>query len=369
MIGALALALDAVAPLRLAAPWDNVGLLLGDPADPLRRALLTIDLTDEVLEEAVAAKCEAIVAYHPPIFDAVTRLTAIDPRQRLLLRCAQRRIALLSPHTALDAVRGGLTDWLAQRIDGGERTALEPAALAPRVLVTVHAPAASVDALRHAMAAAGAGTIGGYSHCSFAVAGLGTFLGGAASTPAVGRRGRLEEVDEVKLSMIADASRRAAVLGAIRRTHPYETPAVHATPLAAEVDPHQGQGRAIAMRQPRTAVDIARRLRSALRLPAGMVQVCAGKRPRRHARVAVVAGSGAAMLPQALAADCTLLVTGEAKHHDVLRAREHGCDLILAGHTNTERGFLPHLAKLLKPHLPGVRLLVSRRDRAPLTAG
>ena len=276
------LAMEAVAPRRLAASWDNTGLLLGDPSRLLRRALLTIDLTDDVLDEAIAAKCEAIIAYHPPIFEPLKQLTAMHAHEQILLRCAENKIAILSPHTALDAVCGGMTDWLADMIDAGARVALEPA-------TNLNSPATQVNHL-HASA-----------------------------------RGQ----DQVQAQ-------------------------VH------------GQGRALTLAKPRTTSPIAKQLRASLRLSAGDVNYCEFNKSRRHTCVAVVPGSGASLLTMAIEAGCTLMVTGEAKHHDVIHAREMNCDIILLGHTNSERGFLPHFAKQLQPHVPQVRLLVSKRDRHPL---
>ena len=280
------LAMEAVAPRRLAASWDNTGLLLGDPSRVLRRALLTIDLTDDVLDEAIAAKCEAIIAYHPPIFEPLKQLTAMHAHQQILLRCAENKIAILSPHTALDAVCGGMTDWLADMIDAGARVALEPA-------TNLNSPV-------------------------------------------------LEAPSERTLNQ---ARTRAPVVGRSQ---------VH------------GQGRALTLIKPRTTNDIAKQLRTSLRLSAGDVAYCELQKSRRHACVAVVPGSGASLLTMAIEAGCTLMVTGEAKHHDVIQAREMNCDIILLGHTNSERGFLPHFAKQLQPHVPQVRLLVSKRDRHPL---
>ncbi len=280
------LAMEAVAPRRLAATWDNTGLLLGDPSRLLRRALLTIDLTDDVLDEAIAAKCEAIIAYHPPIFEPLKHLTAIHAHEQILLRCAENKIAILSPHTALDAVCGGMTDWLADMIDAGARVALEPA-------TNLNSP-----------------------------------------------------VQEVPSERTLNQARTRA-------------------PLASRPQVH-GQGRALTLIKPRTTNDIAKQLRTSLRLSAGDVAYCELQKSRRHACVAVVPGSGASLLTLAIEAGCTLMVTGEAKHHDVLHAREMNCDMILLGHTNSERGFLPHFAKQLQPHVPQVRLLVSKRDRHPL---
>jgi len=280
------LAMEAVAPRRLAATWDNTGLLLGDPSRLLRRALLTIDLTDDVLDEAIAAKCEAIVAYHPPIFEPLKQLTAMHAHEQILLRCAENKIAILSPHTALDAVCGGMTDWLADMIDAGARVALEPA-------TNLNSP-----------------------------------------------------VQEAPSERTLNQARTRA-------------------PVASKPQVH-GQGRALTLIKPRTTNDIAKQLRTSLRLSAGDVAYCELQKSRRHACVAVVPGSGASLLALAIEAGCTLMVTGEAKHHDVIHAREMHCDMILLGHTNSERGFMPHFAKQLQPHVPQVRLLVSKRDRHPL---
>ena len=153
-MGALAAAMEAVAPARLAESWDNVGLLLGDRAAPCGRVLVAVDWTAAVMEEALALGVDAVVSYHPPIFDPLRRLASDDPRQRLLLDAAQAGIALLSPHTALDAVKGGVNDWLAEGIAGGADALalsagfepLRPAALLPVgeafklvVFVPVHA--------------------------------------------------------------------------------------------------------------------------------------------------------------------------------------------------------------------------------------
>lgn len=121
--------LDRIAPPALAEDWDNVGLLVDAlPKRPVQRALLTIDLTDAVLDEAIARRCQLIVAYHPPLFAPLRRLLASDGRARILLRAVREGIAIHSPHTALDAVRGGVNDWLADALGEGHRTPVRPAA-------------------------------------------------------------------------------------------------------------------------------------------------------------------------------------------------------------------------------------------------
>jgi dinuclear metal center YbgI/SA1388 family protein len=120
-------ALAEIAPLELAEDWDNVGLLLEPPRrKSVSRILLAIDLTEPVLDEAIRARAELVVAYHPPIFAPLRRLTSAEAKERIVLRCIEKRIAVYSPHTALDAVSGGVNDWLAEALGAGERRPIVP---------------------------------------------------------------------------------------------------------------------------------------------------------------------------------------------------------------------------------------------------
>jgi dinuclear metal center YbgI/SA1388 family protein len=147
--------LEQQAPLRFAEPWDNVGLLL-EPvavadAAPVANALLTIDLSDDVLSEAEALGASLIIAYHPPIFQGLKRLRSSEPAERVVLRCAARGIAIYSPHTAVDAAPQGVNDWLLDAFGPGERTPCLPHAADPRFGqgrgVRLAAPLALADAL------------------------------------------------------------------------------------------------------------------------------------------------------------------------------------------------------------------------------
>lgn len=117
--------LEAIAPLSLAEAWDNVGLLI-EPIPPraIDSILFTIDLTEVVLDEAVAERAALVVAYHPPIFEPMKRIVAAEPRGRRIARALSERIAVYSPHTALDAAPAGVNDWLADGLPPGMRRAI-----------------------------------------------------------------------------------------------------------------------------------------------------------------------------------------------------------------------------------------------------
>src|SRR5688572_6444737 len=152
-------ALETIAPLSAAAEWDNVGLLAGSRSDKADRVLLTIDLTAEVLEEALAADCGLIVAYHPPIFHAIKSITDSNAESATLLAALRAGIALYSPHTALDAAAGGINDWLCEGLGRGDTRALEPFADLPDTeqnKIITYAPAEAVPAIRNGLASIGA---------------------------------------------------------------------------------------------------------------------------------------------------------------------------------------------------------------------
>lgn len=359
-------ALDELAPFRLAESWDNVGVLLATSRPRLARVLLTIDLTEAVLEEAIADGTEGIIAYHPPIFSPIKRLADRDRTERTLRRAAAEDLWIASPHTALDAAAGGLNDWLAAGAGVGRIMPLLHASEArphQALKILTYLPAEAVAGVRSAMAEAGAGRIGEYAHCSFTGMGEGTFLGSDHANPAVGRRGRLESVEERRFEMVCGDAALPRVVAALRASHPYEEPPIKIHRLEPPPIADAGSGRSNELEREIPISELAQRFKRHLKLDA--VEVADAGR-RRVRRVGVCAGSGGSLIDAAIAAGCDAFVTGEMTHHNVLEANERGLAVLLAGHTNTERPFLPTLARRLRSALPGLAIRVSRRDRHPL---
>jgi dinuclear metal center YbgI/SA1388 family protein len=350
--------LDAIAPLRHAETWDNVGLITGDPTSEITRALLTIDYTPAVADEAVAGRCELVVAYHPPLFEAVKRIAATSPIHRAI----RDGIALYSPHTALDVAPGGTNDLLADVLGMAERAPLKltPPKEAACKLVTF-VPEADVERVAQALFDAGAGVIGQYSECSFRSAGTGTFFGGEGTSPALGEAGKLERRPEIRLETVLPLARQEAVLEALRAAHPYEVPAFDLLRLVARPE-GAGIGRAgtLAAKTPRAA--LFERIKQRLGVSGLLV---AGPTEGDVSRVAVCAGAGRGLLNEALAHQTELFLTGELPHHDALRAAAAGMTVVCALHSNSERAALPALKDRLEKEAPGLTVVISREDRDP----
>lgn len=363
-------AMARIAPPELAESWDNTGLLVGDPSGAVGGpVMLTIDLTDAVLAEAVDMGVGAIVSYHPPIFRGMKSLTPATREGRTVLACASRGIAVYCPHTALDAADGGLAEWLVRRAgDGGDVTPITPhGAHDPEqthklVAFVPDDPPEVLQRVRDALSDAGAGHIGAYSHCTYTLEGTGTFKGSDATNPAYGEKGRLETVSEVRLETVCSSRNLARAIRALHESHPYEEPAFDVYALADKPDASRGGGRVMDLTEPATPSAIAQRLKTALRVNAVKL---ASKNDEPVTRIGACPGAGGGMIDEAIAQGAALFITGEMRHHETLAALEKGCAVLLAGHTNTERPYLPTLAERLRGELENVELVISERDRAP----
>jgi dinuclear metal center YbgI/SA1388 family protein len=381
-IHALVKAIEEFAPPTLAEPWDKVGLLVGDLQQEFTGPiLLTIDLTEDVIDEALSLGAGAIIAYHPPIWEPLKRLTTSTSIERVILRAARAGIAIYSPHTALDACIGGINDWLCEGFApssksgkaapvAGDCRALTPhASLAStqQLKIVTFVPEADADRIRQGLATAGAGIIGGYQVCSFAAPGTGTFLATEGTNPRFGQRQRLEHVPEVRLEMVVSRSGLALAVETLRQFHPYEEPAIDIYELLAKPQRAIGAGRRLVLDRPATINTLAERVRSFLGVEHVLVATPREWSASRHIeRIGICAGAGASLIELAEHEACEVFFTGELKHHEVMDCLRRGMGVILAGHTNTERGYLPRLAQKLKAGLSACKIVVSRADKDPL---
>lgn len=353
-------AMEQIAPTRCAEPWDNVGLLTGDPAQSVTNVLLTIDYTREVAGEAQRLGCDVVIAYHPPIFHPIKRLTAGS----LIFDAIRREVAIYSPHTALDVAAGGTNDVLCDVLGLTDRSALKLSeAKASQCKLVTFVPQEAVEKVSRAMFEAGAGRIGKYSSCSFRCAGTGTFFGEAGTQPAVGESGRLEQAAEIRLETIVPIAKAPQVVVALRAAHPYEEPAFDLYQLAAT--PHGlGIGRIGAFPQPIDRAELLGRLKRGLELNYLLV---AGPESGKITRVAVCAGACGDLLNDAIVQNAEFFVTGEMRHHDAIKAAAGGMTVVCTLHSNSERATLKRLKERLAAFLPGLALHLSQSDRDPFS--
>ncbi len=354
--------LEDFAPARLAEPWDNVGLLWGDPASSVGRLMTCLTVTKITAEEAIAEQAGLIVSHHPVLFRAVKRIRADLPATAPLWILARAGIAVASPHTAFDSTAEGINDGLCRRLGLVNVAPLRPLAAPASFKIVVFTPEPDRQAVLAGAFEAGAGRIGAYTECSFAIPGQGTFFGTEATNPAVGQKGRRETAEELRVEIVSPAARLAAVLAAIRAQHSYEEPAIDVYPLHNSVS-NSGPGRIGHFGEARSLQEFAIFVSRAL----GHICVQMVGDPRKPIRrVAVACGAGDDFLGDATQAGADVLLTGEARFHRALEADSLDLALVLAGHHATERPGVEELAEHIALAFPDLTVWPSQQERDPL---
>jgi dinuclear metal center YbgI/SA1388 family protein len=304
-------ALEAWAPRSLQEDYDNSGLQVGDPQTQLTSALVCLDCTEAVVEEAAAYGCNLIITHHPVIFKGLKSLVASGYVERTVLAALRHNVAIYAIHTNLDNVLDGVNSEIAAALGLKPLQVLDPKPGQLRKLV-VFVPLAHAEVLRQALFGAGAGHVGAYDECSFNVAGTGTFRAGEGTDPHVGERGVQHHEPEVRVEVIYSLARERSVLAAMRSVHPYEEIAYDLIPLA---NTHQGIGSGLVGEWAEALDEEAflARLKAVFGLKAIRHTKLLG-RPIR--RVALCGGSGAFLLGKAVASGADAYITGDVKYHE-----------------------------------------------------
>ena len=347
-------------PLELAEEWDNVGLLLGHPLWPVRRVLVCLTLTTDVATAAADSKTDLVIAHHPILFRPIQRLRGDDPLTAPVLTLAEHRVALYSPHTAFDSARAGINQAIAEALELREIRPLRPAAGPQQYKLVVFVPQQDLQRVLDALFEAGAGVIGEYRECSFRLAGKGTFYGTESTSPTVGQKGRREEVEEWRVEVVCPAGAVDEIVRAMRAAHSYEEPAYDVYPLRRMPEYQAGGGRMGRLEEP-LALDVFARRCGRLFDCSAVAVVGTGTRP--IGSVAIACGAGASFLQDASAQGADVLLTGEARFHQQLEARERGLGLVLVGHFEMERFGVARLAERLSEAFP--QLEIELADESP----
>lgn len=354
--------LGRIAPLELAASWDNVGLLLGERGQEVTRVMTCLTVTPASAAEAVREKANLIVSHHPILFKGAKQLTDGTPDGRILLPLLRAGVAVYSPHTAFDNAPGGINDMIASSLGLEEVTPLRNLGSPGQCKLVVFVPEADLGKVCDALFAEGAGEIGDYRECSYRLLGTGTFYGTESTNPTVGQKGRREEVQEWRIEVVCPEKKVERIVQAMRKAHSYEEPAFDIYPLKA-LPSGSGEGRVGTLQQAIPLQQLVERI--ARELHASAVQTV-GKPDRMVQRVAIVCGAGGDFIRDAARAKADVFLTGEARFHDCLAAEERGIAMVLPGHYATERPGIEMLARRLQADWPDLHVWASKDERDPL---
>ena len=332
-------------PPGTADSWDAVGLVYGDPAAPVSKVMFAVDPAPEVAAEAVEWGADLLVVHHPLFLKPVHGFAATTPKGRTLAALAGAGCALLTAHTNADRAVDGVSEAMAQALRLTDLEPLTGASGTPTDKLVVFVPVEKADHVRDAIAAAGAGAIGDYDHCTFSTTGEGRFRPLEGADPAIGTVGNVETVEEVRIESVLPRSRRTEVVRAMLAAHPYEEPAYDVLELAQTEIARPGAARAgvgrIGAVRDTTLQHFAEAVAHALPETAHGVRV-AGNPDGVVRRVAVCGGAGDFLLDTVRATDADVYVTSDLRHHPASEFREHdGPALVDVAHWAAEWTWLP----------------------------
>lgn len=335
--------IELLAPHYLAEEWDNSGLQVGDCRADVKRVLIALDVTPDIMQQAIEQDVQMIIVHHPLIFRPIKSLRTDTALGGMIKAAIKKDIAIYAAHTNLDSAREGVNHLLAVKLGLQQAEILCTTYREQLVKIVVFVPAGSEDAVRMAMAEAGAGWIGNYSHCSFQTKGIGTFMPREGTDPYIGSQGVLEKVRECRVETIVREKQVKRVLAAMLKAHPYEEVAYDLYPLANSGE-KLGLGRIGKLPEQLTVAGLAEKVK--LILGCALVKM-AGSKEKKASNVAVCGGSGASLIDKAIAAGADVLVTGDIKYHEAQDAAAQGLAIIDAGHFATEQIIVPVLANYL----------------------
>jgi dinuclear metal center YbgI/SA1388 family protein len=331
-----------------------VGLQVGDRAADVSSVLVALDPTAAAVDEAARRGCRALLVHHPLVFEPLGSVTADAHPGSLILRAARSGVAVIAAHTNVDSARGGLADIVCRALNLEDLKPVAPSRVDWCKLVGF-VPESDAESVRTAIFAAGAGVIGDYIHCSFSIPGEGTFQPTERAHPSIGEVGVQQATGELRLEAVFPRALRRAVTDAFVAAHSYEEPAFDVYPVENEVR-SLGLGRLGFLGAPQTLEQFAGEVGSLFGLPAVRFT---GDGSRVVEAIAVVPGSGAALIDEAVAARADVLVTGDVKYHDADRADRFGLSLIDVPHEIAEGYALQHWSLQLAEALQHGKVSVS----------
>ena len=333
--------IEEFAPLSYQESYDNAGLLLGSPDDKVEKALICIDITMEVVEEAIQKHCGIIISHHPLIFTSIKSLTGKSDKERMIIRLIKENIAVYAVHTNIDSSAQGVSYHLAKKIGLGKVEVLHQKTDVLEKLVCF-CPQSHAEELRLALFKAGAGNIGNYDSCSFNLEGQGSFRAKEGATPFVGEIDKLHYEKEIRIETIFESANRAKIIKAILANHPYEEVAYDIYALKNNYA-KQGLGAIGELKKAKSAEEFLEMLKKIFALDTIRFSKWNNNPVKK---IAVCGGSGASLIPNAIKAKADVYVSADFKYHDFELASKRLL-LVDIGHFESEEHTKDIISSLL----------------------
>ena len=350
--------LDKIAPFFLQESFDNSGIQFANLDAPVTKILLSLDVTQGVLDEALENKVNLIIAHHPLLFSPLKQIT--KQKNPLFFKIITNKINLFAMHTNYDLAENGLNDYVANLLGIKKISPLQSSS--EKVFkFAVYVPVKHADKVSRAIFKAGAGIIGKYTETSFNISGKGTFKPTEGTNPFIGKIGEREEVQEIKIETVVEERDLDSVIQTMKDNHPYEEPAYDVYELLTE--PTSGIGLLGEIDDRLELTEFSCWVKE--KLQARYVRLIKSNN-RKIKKIALCTGAGGSLLEQLSNKNVDLYITGDITYHSALRAKELGLNVLDIEHFETEKFFVEALYdKLVEFKIPKNILIKSKKIKSP----
>lgn len=353
--------IESIAPLALQESYDNAGLIIGNPEDEVSGALISLDITEEVLDEAIHKKLNLVICHHPIIFSGIKKLNGRNYIERCVVKAIKNDIVIYAAHTNLDSVFGGVNSKICEKLGLQNCKILAPIPGFLKKLVTF-VPLADAEKVRIAIWEAGAGHIGNYDSCTYNVTGEGTFRGNEQTNPYVGEKNQLHIENEVRIETIFPKHIQGKVVQALLQAHPYEEVAYDIYPLDNDFA-QAGIGMIGELNEPMNETEFLKKLKDTFHCGVVKHTELLGKSIKS---VAVCGGAGSSFLNKAIAQKADIFVSGDFKYHQFFDAERK---IVIAdiGHYESEQFTKEVFYELLTKKFPKFAVHLSATNTNPVS--
>lgn len=352
--------LDSVANPYLQESYDNSGLLVGDQLKQISSILVSLDCTEEVVEEAIERNCNLIICHHPIIFSGIKKLTGKNYIERTVIKAIKHDIAIYAIHTNLDNILGGVSSKIAEKL-GLTNTEILEKKSGNLVKLITYAPHSHANNVKKAMFDAGAGKVGNYEECSFSSEGIGSFRGNENTNPFVGEKGTTHFEPETRIELIFPVYLKSAVLKSLKNAHPYEEVAYQIIPLLNE---NQETGSGIIGNLPKEMDENEFLEFLKVKMELKLIRFTKLSNQKIN-KIAVCGGAGSFLTKKAISSGAQAFVSADFKYHEFFDAENR---ILIAdiGHFESEKYTKDLLSDLIVKKFPNFAVLLSFTHTNPV---
>ncbi|OAQ38463.1 Nif3-like dinuclear metal center hexameric protein [Pedobacter psychrophilus] len=352
--------LETVAPLAYQESYDNSGLIVGSFDKEINKALISLDCTEAIVDEAIKNKCDIIISHHPIVFKGLKKLNGSNYVERVIIKAIENKIAIYAIHTNLDAVDNGVNSKICEKIGLQNCHILSPKKNGLKKIV-FFVPLAYADIVRTEIFEAGGGQIGNYTNASFNTNGIGTFKGNDFTNAFVGKKNQTHYEDETRIEVLYQAQIESKIIAALLKNHPYEEVAYDIYALDNNLK-EVGSGMIGELPEEMDGVKFLHHLKEKMDLSVIRHTEILSKKVKK---IAVCGGSGSFLLKNALAANADVFITADFKYHEFFDADGK---IIIAdiGHFESEQ-FTQHLLlDIITKKFPNFAIRLTENNTNPI---